>query len=67
MLKNYSIEALQTLIKDFAELKKRLGEEDQDENTDDLEKFYKDGVDENELWILKFILVAKKNNTFCKF
>ena len=39
LLKNYYIEALQTLIKDFAELKKRLGEEDQDENTDDLENF----------------------------
>ena len=38
LLKNY-IEALLTLIKDLVELKNRLGEEEHDENTDDLENF----------------------------
>jgi len=49
LLKNYYIEALQTVIKDLIGLKKRLDEEEQDGNTDDLENFYKDGADENEL------------------
>ena len=39
LLKNYYIEALRTLRKDLVELKNRLGEEEHDENTNDLENF----------------------------